>query len=89
MAGGEGKLFPGLFSGPVPFPEIGEQLLPQSFPVFIIPSGLTIREWDGEKAGKERYSLAYTGWKKVRYEAAKQGNRMLDWALGYVKYRMR
>lgn len=52
-------------------------------------SGLTIREWDGEKAGKERYSLAYTGWKKVRYEAAKQGNRMLDWALGYVKYRMR
>lgn len=54
-------------------------------------AGFTVRDWDvsRDKAGKERYSLRYTGWKKFRYEVEKQGNRLLDWALSTVKYRMR
>lgn len=54
-------------------------------------AGLKVQQWAPEKNEKTAvfYDLHYNGWKKYKYKARLQYTKVLDWALGFVKYRMR
>lgn len=54
-------------------------------------AGLKVQQWAPEKNEKTAvfYDLHYSGWKKYKYKARLQYTKVLDWALGFVKYRMR
>ena len=53
--------------------------------------GLEVQQWKPEKGDKAPvlYDLHYTGWKNVKYQVRKNGYRILDKVLSFVKYRMR
>lgn len=54
-------------------------------------AGLKVQQWAPEKSEKTAvsYDLHYNGWKKYKYKAHLQYTKVLDWVLGFVKYRMR